>query len=219
MNSTGSPNIRVDIVSDVVCPWCIIGYGQLKAAADALGQTVDVHWHPYELNPDMPAEGQNLRQHISEKYGSSADESARTRAAITELGQQIGFTFDFKPESRIMNTLKAHILLHWAASKDRQHELKMILVRKYFTEGYDISDPDVLLDAVKELALDTTEAKAALDDQELARQVREEERFWLSKGVSGVPSMVFQQQYLVTGAQGVESYKQIIQQLIAANAA
>ena len=213
MSAATSADLRVDIISDVVCPWCIIGYRQLQEAADAVGKTLDVHWHPYELNPQMPAEGQNLREHITEKYGSSAEDSKKTRETITQLGYELGFTFDFKPESRIMNTFLAHKLIHWAASKDRQHDLKMVLIRRYFTEGQDVSQKDVLLEAVRELGLDKAEAEAVLDNDQVAQEVRQVEHFWLKSGVQGVPSMVFNQRHLVTGAQGVDNYASIIRQL------
>lgn len=219
MTATTIPALRVDIISDVVCPWCIIGYSQLQAAADAVGQNLEVHWHPYELNPDMPPEGENLREHITRKYGASAEDSAKTRATITALGAEHGFKFDFKPESRIVNTLQAHKLIKWAAGADRQHELKVVLIRRYFTEGQDVSKEKVLLEAVKEVGLDVHEAQRVLDDNSLTRDIREEEHSWLAKGVQGVPSMVFQQRHLVTGAQGVETYKRILQQLSGIEAA
>lgn len=219
MSKVQQADLRVDIISDVVCPWCIIGYSQLKEAADALAKTLDVHWHPYELNPNMPLEGQNLREHITEKYGSSAEESEKTREIITHLGSEFGFAFNFDPESRIVNTLQAHKLIGWADKYDKQHELKMVLIRRYFTQGQDVSKTDILLQAVEEIGLDTNEASQVLEDEALAKNVREEEHFWLSKGVQGVPSMVFEQRHLVTGAQGVPNYSSIIEQLIAAKAA
>ena len=218
MASATSADLRVDIISDVVCPWCIIGYRQLEEAALAVGKTLEVHWHPFELNPDMPAEGENLRDHVSRKYGSSAEESANARASITGLGAELSFTFDFKSESRIVNTLQAHKLIKWADGKGRQHDLKMALIRRYFSDGEDVSKVDVLLDAVNELGLDLDEAQAVIDDDVLSKETRQEEHFWHSKGISGVPSMVFEGQHLVTGAQGVENYKQIVLQLTSAPA-
>lgn len=218
MSDSTQADLRVDIVSDVVCPWCIIGFSQLKVAADALGKTLDVHWHPFELNPQMSPEGQNLREHISEKYGSSAEESAQIRDRITELGAELGFQFNFTPESRIMNTMQAHKLIKWAGQHGQQHAMKMVLIRRYFTEGQDVSDPAVLRQAVEEVGLNTEEAQRVILDETLSKDIREDEHFWLSKGVQGVPSMVFEQRHLVTGAQGVETYKSIIEQLTAAKA-
>jgi len=218
MKTETPSDLRIDIISDVVCPWCIVGYSQLKAAADALGKTLDVHWHPFELNPNMPAEGQNLREHIIEKYGSTAEESEKMRATLTGMGEDFGFEFNFEPGSRIVNTLQAHKLIRWAAEEGRQHELKLVLIRRYFTEGQDVSKDDVLLDAVKEVGLDIGEASKVLSDDAASLQVRAEERAWMSRGVSGVPSMIFEEKYLVTGAQGVETYTDIIQQLSAAEA-
>lgn len=213
MTEGNSDNLRVDIISDVVCPWCIIGYSQLKQAADATGTTLDVHWHPYELNPHMPAEGQNLREHISEKYGASAEDSAKIRATLTQMGHELGIAFDFKPESRIVNTFQAHQLIHWAESKGSQHDMKMELIRRYFTEGQDVSTKEVLLEAVRDLGLDMDEAETILNDGQFSDIVRKQEQLWLSKGIQGVPSMVFNKRHLVTGAQGIENYTQIILQL------
>lgn len=218
--SEASPHgLRVDIISDVVCPWCIIGYRQLKLAADAASIKLDVHWHPFELNPQMPAEGQDLREHVSEKYGSSVEDSTKARAMLTKLGEELGFPINFKPDSRIMNTFQAHQLIHWAEGKERQHELKMELFRRYFSEGQDVSKKEILLEAILDIGLNADEAETILDDEQFSDTIREMERFWLSQGVQGVPAMVFNKRHLVTGAQGVENYTQIIRKLTETEAA
>jgi len=205
--------LRVDIVSDVVCPWCIIGYKQLEEALARTEITIDIHWHPFELNPNMPPEGQNIREHVAEKYGATAEQSAKTRAQMTALGDSLGFTFRYNEDSRIVNTFQAHQLLHWANEQGREHDLKMALFTRYFTEGGDVSDPEVLLGVVGDAGLDIAEAKAVLEDARYADTVREREEFWLTNGIQGVPAMVFNRRHLVTGAQGADNYASILTQL------
>ena len=209
----GEAKLRVDIVSDVVCPWCIIGYRQLEEALERTGTEIDLHWHPFELNPNMPPEGQNIREHVAEKYGATAEQSAKTRAQMKELGESLGFTFSYNEDSRIVNTFQAHQLLHWANEQGREHDLKMAFFARYFTEGDDVSDTAILLEAVTGIGLDKDEAKAVLDDGRYAEAVREREEFWTSNGISGVPAMVFNQRHLVTGAQGADNYASILTQL------
>ena len=209
---TATP-LRIDIVSDVVCPWCIVGYRQLAQAAKATGIAVDVHWHPFELNPNMPAEGQNLTEHIMEKYGSSAEESKANRDRLMAIGQELDFTFAFDDSTRMHNTFNTHQLLHWATALGRCDDLKQAFFAAHFTEGRDLSDDTVLVDIAAEAGFDREEATALLADQRFADAVRNEEQFWVQQGISGVPAMVFQQKHLVTGAQGVENYTSILMQL------
>lgn len=215
----GPTALRVDIVSDVVCPWCLIGYRQLEQAAARSGTALEVHWHPFELNPAMPPEGQNLREHIAEKYGSSPQDSDKARAMITGLGADLGFAFRFGEDSRIVNTFAAHQLLAWAGAMGREHDLKQALFTAYFSEGRDVSDHAVLLDVVAATGLDRDEAAAVLADGRLAEEVRAREGFWTSRGIQGVPAMIFNQRHLVTGAQGAENYARIIAQLTSAGTA
>ena len=121
------PNLRIDIVSDVVCPWCIIGYKQLERALEESGIAARVHWHPFELNPHMADEGENLREHLAAKYGTSPEGSRKARARLTELGAQLGFTFNYADDMRMVNTFRAHQLLHWAEGEGRGHDLQMAL--------------------------------------------------------------------------------------------
>lgn len=209
----GEAKLRIDIVSDVVCPWCIIGYKQLEEALERTGTEVEIHWQPFELNPNMPPEGQNIREHVAEKYGATAEQSAQTRAQMKDLGKSLGFTFSYNENSRIVNTYEAHQLLFWANEQGREHDLKMALFDKYFTAGGDVSNGDVLLEAVAEIGLDADEAKAVLEDGRHAKAVREREEFWTSNGISGVPAMIFNQKHLVTGAQGADNYASILTQL------
>jgi len=146
--------IKVSIVSDVVCPWCIVGYRQLEIASNESGIDIDVHWHPFELNPQMPDEGQNLREHISEKYGTNAEQSEENRQRLTAIGEDLGFSFKFHPQSRMVNTFKAHQLLHWANLSGREHELKLALFTTNFTEQLDINADSVLEDVVEAIGMD-----------------------------------------------------------------
>ena len=205
--------LRIDIVSDVMCPWCIIGYRQLVQALSASGVEHDIHWHPFELNSDMPREGQNLREHLSEKYGATAEQSEQNRKQISQLGADLGFDIQFNPDTRMHNTFNAHQLLHWADSQGRKSDLKLALFKAHFTDGRDLSDDAVLAAVASEIGLDEVEALAVLKDQRFATEVRQVQQFWIKQGISGVPAMVFDRQHLVTGAQGVENYQSILTQL------
>lgn len=218
MNQTSPSPLRVDIVSDVVCPWCVIGFRQLEQAAARTGAAMDVHWHPFELNRNMPPEGQNLREHVAEKYGASPEDSAKAREMMSTLGNDLGITFSFSEDSRIVNTFQAHQLLAWAATHGREGDLKLAFFDAYFTQGRDVSDEAILLDVVSELGLDRDEAALALSEQRFADDVREREDLWVSRGVQGVPAMIFNERHLVTGAQGVDNFAHILEHLMTAEA-
>lgn len=205
--------LRIDIISDVMCPWCIIGYRQLSKALEATGTAHEIHWHPFELNPDMPQAGQNMREHIMEKYGSTAEESALNRQQMVKVGDDLGFDFQFTEDTRMHNTFNTHQLLHWANTQERMHDLKQALFTAHFTNGRDLSDAKVLADIAGEIGLDRTEALAVLKDQRYADQIRQEENFWIKQGIRGVPAVVFERQHLVTGAQGVDNFTNILKQL------
>ena len=205
--------IRVDIVSDVVCPWCAIGYFQLARASAETGIAVEVHWHPFELNPSMAEAGENLREHLAAKYGTTPDGSRKARARLTEMGAALGFTFNYADDMRMRNTFRAHQLIDWAEDQDRAHEMKLALFAAFFTRRADISDPEVLADLAEETGLDRAAALAMLESGERAEPVRQKERSWTDRGIQGVPAMVFAQRYLVTGAQGEDNYAQILRQL------
>lgn len=205
--------LRIDIVSDVVCPWCVIGYRQLAQALEQTNTAYEIHWHPFELNPDMPAEGQNLREHIMEKYGSSKQESDASRARMNEAGSEVGFEFNFTDDTRMHNTFNLHQLLHWADQQGRMHELKQALFAAHFTNNRNISDNTVLADIAAEIGLNRSEALAVLADQRFANEVRAAQQQWRQQGIQSVPSVIFNQKHLVSGAQGVENFKSILQQL------
>ncbi|MBK3394144.1 DsbA family oxidoreductase [Psychrobacter sp. M9-54-1] len=209
--------LRIDIVSDVVCPWCIIGYRQLAEALKQTNTEHEIHWHPFELNSNMPSAGQNLREHIMEKYGSSKEESDASRLRMTQAGNEVGFEFNFNDDTRMHNTFNLHQLLYWAGQQGQKpmHDLKQTLFSAHFTDGRNISDNTVLADIAAEVGLNREEALAVLEDQRFAKEVRAEERHWQQQGIQSVPAMIFNERHLVSGAQGVDNYVNILQQLAA----
>ncbi len=213
------PVIQIDIVSDIMCPWCIVGFRQLEQALGATGMGARILWHPFELNPAMPPEGQNLGEHIVEKYGSTPEESAQNRAKMREMGAALGIDFQLTPDSRIVNSFAAHQMLDFALSQGLQHPLKMALFAAHFTDQRDVSDAEVLVDVAASVGLDRDAATKVLEEGSLADSVREKQQFWTSRGISGVPSMVFDSKYLVTGAQGAENYAQLLQRVAQEQAA
>lgn len=142
--------LRIDIVSDVMCPWCIIGYRQLVTALEATETEHEIHWHPFELNPDMPPEGQNVREHIIEKYGTTPEQSEESRKQMTSLGTELGFDFRFAENMRMHNTFNAHQLIHWADTQGREHDVKQALFTAHFTYRRNLSDINVLADVAAE---------------------------------------------------------------------
>jgi len=205
--SDNSRQIRLDIVSDVVCPWCIVGFLQLQQAMREAEVAAQVHWQPFELNPAMAAEGEHLDSHLAAKYGSTPEQRLQTREQLVSLGQALGFQFRFDDDMRMVNTFSAHQLLHWAAINGRQHELKITLFHCYFSRSRDVSDHDVLANAAVEAGLDFEEASEVLEDQRYADAVREAQRVSISGGIQGVPAVIIDQRQLLVGAQGVDQYK------------
>lgn len=217
-------NMRIDIVSDVVCPWCIIGFKQLESALEMVGDAVaaEIVWQPFELNPQMPPEGQDIAEHVAQKYGSTAEQSAKTREHIAGLGAGLGFAFSNAPGKRIYNTFQAHQLLHWAGDNfggAAQTRLKMALFAAYFQENQDVSDEDVLIVAVERVGLDSDAARAVLNDPAQAERVRASLNSWIERGVSGVPATIIDGKYMVPGAQDAETFAQVIRKVIAKAAA
>ncbi|WP_260923213.1 DsbA family oxidoreductase [Novosphingobium sp. 9] len=214
-------HLRIDFVSDVVCPWCVIGLKGLEAALERLGGevTADIHFQPFELNPNMGPEGQDLREHISQKYGSTPEQSAADRAAIRERAAGVGFTMAIADDSRIYNTFDAHRLLHWAAGQGRQSALKHALFEAYFTQGRSVADHEVLVDAATRAGLDRARAGDILSGDEFAEEVRGEEELWRSRGISSVPAIVIDEKYLVSGGQPVEVFEDALRKIAAEQAA
>lgn len=208
--------LQIDIVSDVVCPWCVIGFKQLEVA---LGQfpvslAVNIDWHPFELNPAMADGGQNMGEHIAQKYGSSPEQSAASRKQLAELGASLGFAFNFSDESRIYNTFKAHQLLHWARRYNKQMALKMQLFSAYFNEQKAVDRIDILLETVEQVGLDSKGALTVLENETYAEAVRNAESLWQEQGIHGVPAFILNKKYLISGAQGADVFKIYIDKLL-----
>ena len=212
-----SNKIQLDIVSDVVCPWCIIGYKNLQTAIDELdvADKIELQWQPFELNPNMPPEGQDLREHVAEKYGSSREDSDKSRLNISQRGAEVGFTFNFFEEMKIVNTRDAHILLEYADVHGKQTELKLALFTAAFTDQKDVSNRETLLNEVEKIGVDVEQAKTRLEESKYRDQVIEHERFWQGLGISAVPAVVFNRTSALSGAQPVEAYKQVLTELLA----
>jgi len=208
--------LRIDFVSDVACPWCVIGLRSLMKAIEAVGDKVDVdiHFQPFELNPDMPAEGENTIEHVQKKYGSTQEKSAAARQAMKESGEALGFTFNYGPQSRIWNTFDAHRLLHWAAREGRQLELTEALFKANFTDQLSTSDHEVLVVAAKDAGLDVRRARQVLAGKEFADEVRRDEALWRNRGIQAVPSIIFNQRWMIQGGQPPRVFEQAIRQIV-----
>ena len=207
--------LKVDIVSDLVCPWCIIGYKQLQKAFGFMPGEFDVtiRWHPYELNPRMPEEGQNLREHLFQKYGSTVEQSKAAKARLMTLGESLGFTFDYFDEMRMVNTFRAHQLLHWAGKQGRQTELELELFDAFFSLRQDVSDSQVLAASAGRIGLPVSEALAVAEDGRYAQAVRQEQKIWLDKEVHAVPAFLFNEKYMVAGAQEADTFVRILSEI------
>jgi predicted DsbA family dithiol-disulfide isomerase len=209
--------MTIDFVSDIVCPWCVIGLKSLETALERAGDAVEaeIRFHPFELNAAMAPEGENIVEHIGRKYGASPEQSAATRAMIRERAGALGFSMAMTDDSRIYNTFDAHRLLHWAGLVGDQRALKLALFTAYFTEGRNPGERAVLLAAAEQAGLDTTEAGRVLDTGLYAEEVRAEESLWQSRGIQSVPTIVIDQRYLISGGQPPEAFEQALRQIAA----
>jgi predicted DsbA family dithiol-disulfide isomerase len=209
--------MKIDFVSDVSCPWCVIGLKGLEEALDRVGDLVeaDIHFHPFELNPDMPAEGQNLAEHVGQKYGSTREQSAGARQMLRARAEEVGFTIAMSDDSRIYNTFDAHRLLHWAGLEGRQAALKHALFEAYFTHGENPGDHEALVRAAQAAGLDPAAARIVLSGGAFAQEVREEEQRWRAEGVTAVPTIVINDKYLITGGQPVASFERALRHIAA----
>ncbi len=212
--SNGIP-MQIDIVSDVVCPWCIIGYKNLEQAMERLDGQVDIklRWHPFELNPDMDPEGQNLSEHIKEKYGLTPDQSAENRDRISMMGENVGFDIRFSSDSRIYNTFDAHRMLYWAGKEGKQTELKLALFRAYFQEGENPGEHGVLKRAAEEVGLSPEKADEILGSDMFAKEVRAEEEEFRNAGISSVPTYVVNGKYAISGGHPPEVFEQALSEI------
>ncbi len=206
--------LRIDFISDVVCPWCVIGLRALAIALDRVGADVEFHLQPFELNPDMAPEGENVTEHVARKYGSSAERSQGVRQAIKDHGAALGFTFNYSPESRIWNTFDAHRLLHWADLEGKGLPLKEALFAANFTEGRNVSDRSVLAEVAQSVGLDSARAQEILDSDAFAEEVRAQEAMWRQNGIQAVPSVLVNQRWLIQGGQPPEVFEDAIRRIL-----
>jgi predicted DsbA family dithiol-disulfide isomerase len=212
-----STPIKIDFVSDVSCPWCAIGLKALEQAIARLGDEVptEIHFQPFELNPHMPGAGQDIDEHLAEKYGATPEQSEQTRAMIRARGEEVGFSFALARRSRIYNTFDAHRLLHWAELEGRQLALKHALFKAYFTDGENPGAHDVLVRLAGEAGLDTARAKAILSSDEFAAEVRTQQRFYLDQGINAVPAVILNGRHLIHGGQPVQVFEQALRKIAA----
>ncbi len=212
-----SQPVKIDFVSDVVCPWCAIGLQSLEQAIARIGGDlqVELHFQPFELNPQMQAGGEDVIEHLTRKYGMSAEQARSNSEAIRQRGEALGFTFDMDRRRRMVNTFDAHRLLHWAEGEglDKQRALKHALLRAYFGEGKDVSSHEVLASVAASVGLDEARARAILASDEYTGAVRAQQRFYQEHGISAVPSVVFNDRHLIQGGQPVDVFEQALRQL------
>jgi predicted DsbA family dithiol-disulfide isomerase len=212
--------IKIDFVSDIACPWCAVGLASLEQAIERVHGEVSValHFQPFELNPDMPPEGEDIVEHLTRKYGITPEQVDQNQRQIAERGAAVGFTFNMDGRKRTYNTFDAHRLLHWAGEQGdaAQHRLKRALLAAYFTEGLDPSATPVLLRAVGQAGLDEERAAQILAGDDYADAVRQREQLYLSQGIHSVPSVILNDRYLVQGGQPVEAFEQALRRVAAA---
>lgn len=209
--------LRIDFVSDVVCPWCAVGLASLEQALERTRGEVEaeIHFQPFELNPDMPPEGEDAVGHLQRKYGMPAEQMDANQQAIVERGAALGFPFDMDKRQRIYNTFDAHRLLHWAQTQGRQRELKHALLRAYFTEGRNVSDHGTLAAIAASAGLPEEGAREVLASGAWADEVRIGERFFQSHGIRSVPAVILERKHLISGGQPVEVFEQALRQVAA----
>jgi predicted DsbA family dithiol-disulfide isomerase len=217
--------LKIDFVSDVSCPWCAIGLKSLDQALERVRGDIsaELHFQPFELNPKMAPEGQEITEHITEKYGITPAQAQANRENIRARGAQVGFKFSMADEpgggrSRIYNTFDAHRLLHWAEleSPAKQKVLKEALFKAYFTDGQSPASHDVLVKAAVSAGLDEARAREVLASDEYAAEVREREQFYLTQGIHSVPAVIINDRHLISGGQPAEVFEQALRQIAAA---
>src|SRR5579859_6986761 len=214
---TTPAQLKIDFVSDVVCPWCAIGLKSLEQALrDLNGEiTAELHFRPFELNPQMAPEGEDVAEHLARKYGSTPEQMTKNQEAIRQRGAALGFTFNMDKRSRIYNTFDAHRLLHWAEPQGRQPELKLALLEAYFGRGEDVSSHEVLARVAGEVGLDAAAARDVLDSGRYAEETRQQERFYQQQGIRAVPSVIVNGKYLIQGGQPPEVFEETLRKIAA----
>ncbi|MBI5922363.1 MAG: DsbA family oxidoreductase [Betaproteobacteria bacterium] len=214
--------VKIDFVSDISCPWCAIGLYALEAALERLGSEIkaEIHFQPFELNPGMPQGGQDITEHLTQKYGSTPDQQAQIRETIRLRGAELGFIFRKEGRGRIYNTFDAHRLLHWAGLPETrpvgvQLNLKKAMLRAYFTDGECPETHDLLCSLVNEVGLDEVRAREILGSDEYAAAVREQERLYTNAGIHSVPAVIINEKFLISGGQPVDVFEQSLRQIVA----
>jgi predicted DsbA family dithiol-disulfide isomerase len=207
--------IKIDFVSDVSCPWCAVGLQSLQIALQRLEGELEpsLTFQPFELNPQMVAEGEDITEHLNKKYGSTPEQAAAARENIRVRGEALGFTFNMDKRGRIYNTFNAHRLLHWAEAEGKQIALKWALLSAYFTDGENPSDTALLVRVAASVGLDAERAQAILDSDEFAEEVRAQERFYQQAGINSVPAIILNDQHLISGGQPPEVFEQALRQI------
>lgn len=213
--------LHIDFVSDISCPWCAIGLSSLEQAIERVRGDVHVslQFQPFELNPQMGGAGQEITEHLTQKYGSTAAQQASIRETIRQRGAEVGFTFRVEGRDRIYNTFDAHRLLHWVVVEvgaAQQHALKKALLQAYFTHGQSPASHEVLLGVVRAQGLDVARAQAILASDEFAQDVREHESMYTRAGIHSVPAVIINNQHLISGGQPVEVFEGALRQIAAA---
>ncbi len=213
-------SLKIDFVSDVSCPWCAVGLGALEEALGKLQGEVsaELHFQPFELNPKMGAEGQDIGEHLTQKYGSTAAQQVQIRDTIRARGAEVGFAFNPEGRGRIWNTFDAHRLLHWAeleGAAGQQHALKKALLAACHTRSEAMGDHGVLLACAREVGLDEARAQAILASDEFAQAVREREAFYTSAGIHSVPAVIINDRHLISGGQPAAVFEQALRQIAA----
>jgi predicted DsbA family dithiol-disulfide isomerase len=209
--------MKIDFVSDVSCPWCAIGLASLETALARIGPAlpVELHFQPFELNPQMAPEGEDTIEHLSHKYGIGAAEIARNQENIRARGAAVGFTFELGARKRIYNTFDAHRLLHWAGTLGvgQQLALKQALLKAYFTDGLDPSSHDVLVRVAVSVGLDAAQAREVLARDTYADDVRAAEQFYAERGIHSVPAVIIDDTHLISGGQPPEVFERALRQI------
>jgi predicted DsbA family dithiol-disulfide isomerase len=206
--------MKIDFVSDVACPWCAVGLNSLERALERIGDGIDVelHFRPFELNPQMEPEGEDAAEHLARKYGLTPQQLERNRATIRQRGAEVGF--EFGNRTRVWNTFDAHRLLYWAGLEGRQRELKHALLRSYHGRGENPGAHDVLLKLAREVDLDVERAREVLESGRYAAEVRAEERHWQELGIHSVPSVIVNDRHLIQGGQPPDVFERALRQLV-----
>jgi predicted DsbA family dithiol-disulfide isomerase len=212
--------MKIDFVSDIACPWCAVGLGALEQALEELQNEVkaDIHFQPFELNPHMPEGGEDLVEHLGKKYGSTAEQQSQMYQNIKARGAEVGFAFHPTGRGRIFNTFDAHRLLYWAeleGAPGDQHQLKKAFLEAYQGRGEVIESHEVLLAIIKMQGMDTDAAKAVLDSDTYAEEVRAKENFYTSAGIHSVPAVIINDKHLISGGQPAAVFANALRQIAA----